>query len=150
MVEDSYKEEKKEQEKQDQGEGMNPQDLMKEYERVESIINTDQVMFQKMMDMDVRIKYSFIKTLHNNLTSINSRFNWKPEELMGIGMLFGDLNGIERTVFNQVMSDMDNEDDASRKQYIVRSDPHTLSILIIGYATAADPPQGLPPPIGGY
>ena len=46
-------EEKKEQEKQDQGEGMNPQDLMKEYERIESIISTDQDVFQRMMDMDV-------------------------------------------------------------------------------------------------
>ena len=29
---------------------------------------------QKMMDMDVRIKYGFIKTLHNNLISINLFF----------------------------------------------------------------------------
>ena len=91
-------EEKKEQEKQAQEEGMNPQDLMKEYERIESIISTDQDVFQKMMDMDVRIKYSFIKTLHNNLTSINSRFNWKPEELMAIGSIFRDFQNIELNV----------------------------------------------------
>ena len=66
---------------------------------------------EKMLDMDIRIKYGFMRTIHNNYNSINDRINWKPEELMGIGMLFGDLNGIERTVFNQVMSDMDNEDE---------------------------------------
>ena len=56
-----------------------------------------------MMDMDVRIKYGFIKTLHNNLISINRRFNWDPTELMAIGMVFRDLQSIELNVFNTVM-----------------------------------------------
>ena len=66
---------------------------------------------EKMMDMDIRIKYGFIRTLHNNLLSINGRVTWTPEELMPIGMIFRDMNGIERTVFNQVMTNIDNEDE---------------------------------------
>ena len=66
---------------------------------------------EKMMDMDIRIKYGFIRTLHNNLLSINGRINWTPEELMPIGMIFRDMNGIERTVFNQVMTNIENEDE---------------------------------------
>ena len=66
---------------------------------------------EKMMDMDIRIKYGFIRTLHNNLLSINGRVNWNPEELMPIGMIFRDMNGIERTVFNQVMTNIENEDE---------------------------------------
>ena len=42
-------------------------------------------MFQQR---NARIKYGFIKTLHNNLISINRRFNWEPEEMMAIGMIF--------------------------------------------------------------
>lgn len=63
---------------------------------------------QKMMDMDVRIKYGFIKTLHNNLISINRRFNWDPTELMAIGMVFRDLQSIELNVFNTVMQNEEN------------------------------------------
>tara|TARA_B100000900_G_scaffold99355_1_gene82093 strand:- start:113 stop:601 length:489 start_codon:yes stop_codon:yes gene_type:complete len=63
---------------------------------------------QKMMDMDVRIKYGFIKTLHNNLISINRRFNWDPAELMAIGMVFRDLQSIELNVFNTVMQNEEN------------------------------------------
>jgi hypothetical protein len=70
--------------------------------------NTD--INQKMMDMDVRIKYGFIKTLHNNLTSINRRFNWDEEELMAIGMIFRDLQSIELNVFNTVMQNEDNNE----------------------------------------
>jgi hypothetical protein len=58
---------------------------------------------QKMMEMDVRIKYGFIKTLHNNLSSINRRFNWDDEELMAIGMIFRDFQSIELNVLNTVM-----------------------------------------------
>ena len=58
---------------------------------------------EKMMNMDVRIKYGFIKTLHNNLISINSRFNWSPEELMSIGMIFRDLQSIELNVLETVL-----------------------------------------------
>jgi len=70
--------------------------------------NTD--INQKMMDMDVRIKYGFIKTLHNNLTSINRRFNWDEDELMAIGMIFRDLQSIELNVFNTVMQNEDNNE----------------------------------------
>lgn len=67
---------------------------------------------RKMMDMDIRIKYGFIKTLHNNLISINRRFNWDPEELMAIGMIFRDFQSIELTVFNSVMqNEEEGEDD---------------------------------------
>ena len=66
---------------------------------------------QKMMDMDVRIKYGFIKTLHNNLVSINRRFNWDPEELMAIGMIFRDLQSIELNVFNTVMQNEEKNDE---------------------------------------
>lgn len=67
---------------------------------------------KKMMDMDIRIKYGFIKTLHNNLISINRRFNWDPEELMAIGMIFRDFQSIELTVFNSVMqNEEEGEDD---------------------------------------
>ena len=70
--------------------------------------NTD--INQKMMEMDVRIKYGFIKTLHNNLTSINRRFNWDEDELMAIGMIFRDLQSIELNVFNTVMQNEDNNE----------------------------------------
>tara|TARA_Y100000389_G_C17451016_1_gene514816 strand:+ start:1202 stop:1648 length:447 start_codon:yes stop_codon:yes gene_type:complete len=66
---------------------------------------------KKMMDMDIRIKYGFIRTLHNNLISINRRFNWDPEELMAIGMIFRDFQSIELTVFNSVMQNEENDDD---------------------------------------
>jgi len=70
--------------------------------------NTD--INQKMMEMDVRIKYGFIKTLHNNLTSINRRFNWDDDELIAIGMIFRDLQSIELNVFNTVMQNEDNNE----------------------------------------
>lgn len=66
---------------------------------------------KKMMEMDIRIKYGFIKTLHNNLISINRRFNWDPEELMAIGMIFRDFQSIEMTVFNSVMQNEEEGDD---------------------------------------
>ena len=66
---------------------------------------------KKMMDMDIRIKYGFIKTLHNNLISINRRFNWDPEELMAIGMIFRDFQSIEVTVFNSVMQNEEEGED---------------------------------------
>ena len=58
---------------------------------------------QSMMDMDIRIKYGFIKTLYNNLLSINARFNWRPEELVAIGMIFKDFNSIEANVYKTVV-----------------------------------------------
>ena len=58
---------------------------------------------QSMMDMDIRIKYGFIKTLYNNLLSINARFNWRPEELVAIGMIFRDFNSIETNVYKTVV-----------------------------------------------
>jgi hypothetical protein len=66
---------------------------------------------KKMMDMDIRIKYGFIKTLHNNLISINRRFNWDPEELMAIGMIFRDFQSIELTVLNSVMQNEENDEE---------------------------------------
>lgn len=66
---------------------------------------------KKMMDMDIRIKYGFIKTLHNNLISINRRFNWDPDELMAIGMIFRDFQSIELTVFNSVMQNEENDEE---------------------------------------
>ena len=66
---------------------------------------------QKMMDMDVRIKYGFIKTLHNNLLNINRRINWEPDELFSIGMIFRDLQSIELSVLNTVMSNEENSED---------------------------------------
>jgi hypothetical protein len=66
---------------------------------------------KKMMDMDIRIKYGFIKTLHNNLISINRRFNWDPEELMAIGMIFRDFQSIELTVLNSVMQNEEEGDE---------------------------------------
>jgi len=71
---------------------------------------------QKMMDMDVRIKYGFIKTLHNNLMSINRRMNWDPNELVAIGMIFRDLQNIELTVFNTVMKNEEEEDEEGEEE----------------------------------
>ena len=71
---------------------------------------------KKMMDMDIRIKYGFIKTLHNNLISINRRFNWDPDELMAIGMIFRDFQSIELTVFNSVMQNEENDDDEEEEE----------------------------------
>lgn len=71
---------------------------------------------KKMMDMDIRIKYGFIKTLHNNLISINRRFNWDPEELMAIGMIFRDFQSIELTVFNSVMQNEEEGDEDEEQE----------------------------------
>ena len=81
----------------------NSNTLVKEYEMIEGLMANDQELFNNMMNMDVRVKYSFIKTLHNNLISINSRFNWKPEELMAIGSIFKDFQSIEVNVYNTVI-----------------------------------------------
>jgi len=69
----------------------------------------DPVINQKMLDMDIRIKYGFIKVLYNNLLSINSRFNWNPDELVAMGMVFRDLNNIEANVYNTVMQQQQQE-----------------------------------------
>ena len=63
---------------------------------------------KQMWEMDVRIKYGFIRTLHNTLLSVNGRMNWSPEELFSIGMVFRDLQGVENTVFDTVMEQRDN------------------------------------------
>ena len=113
MLEKVTKEQKAEQEKgQDNNEENNEQQRQMPFqatpEQKQLMQNTD--INQKMMDMDVRIKYGFIKTLHNNLTSINRRFNWDEEELMAIGMIFRDLQSIELNVFNTVMQNEDNNE----------------------------------------
>ena len=113
MLEKVTKEQKDEKEKEqdDNNGGNNEQQRQTPFqatpEQKQLMQNTD--INQKMMDMDVRIKYGFIKTLHNNLTSINRRFNWGEEELMAIGMIFRDLQSIELNVFNTVMQNEDNE-----------------------------------------
>jgi hypothetical protein len=71
---------------------------------------------QKMMDMDVRIKYGFIKTLHNNLMNINRRMNWDPNELVAIGMIFRDLQNIELTVLNTVMKNEDDDEEEGEEE----------------------------------
>ena len=71
---------------------------------------------EKMMNMDVRIKYGFIKTLHNNLISINSRFNWSPEELMSIGMIFRDLQSIELNVLETVLQVEEEENSIEEEE----------------------------------
>jgi hypothetical protein len=109
MLEKVTKEQKDE--KENKKEGNNEQQRQTPFqatpEQKQLMQNTD--INQKMMDMDVRIKYGFIKTLHNNLTSINRRFNWDEEELIAIGMIFRDLQSIELNVFNTVMQIEDNE-----------------------------------------
>ena len=112
MIEKINKEEaeKAEQEQQNQTRNQPPApptaDELKEIEQNMSRPDIN----QKMMDMDVRIKYGFIKTLHNNLISINRRFNWEPEEMMAIGMIFRDLKSIELNVYNTVMQNEENND----------------------------------------
>ena len=111
MLEKVTKEQKDEQENKKEGNNDNEQSKQMPFqatpEQKQLMQNTD--INQKMMDMDVRIKYGFIKTLHNNLTSINRRFNWDEDELMAIGMIFRDLQSIELNVFNTVMQNEDNE-----------------------------------------
>lgn len=111
MLEKVTKEQKAEQENKNEKNNDNEQSKQMPFqatpEQKQLMQNTD--INQKMMDMDVRIKYGFIKTLHNNLTSINRRFNWDEDELMAIGMIFRDLQSIELNVFNTVMQNEDNE-----------------------------------------
>ena len=102
LKEQAEREEKKRSQQMD-GPDQNMLSNLNDYERIKNIISQDNEIFQKMVDTDVRIKYGFIKTLHNNLTSINSRFNWKPEELMAIGSIFRDFQNIEMNVYNTVV-----------------------------------------------
>ena len=69
-----------------------------------------------MVNTDVRVKYGFIKTLHNNLISINSRFNWKPEELMAIGSIFRDFQNIEMNVYNTVIQQNNIEEEEEEEE----------------------------------
>tara|TARA_B110000285_G_scaffold222203_1_gene276100 strand:+ start:1060 stop:1506 length:447 start_codon:yes stop_codon:yes gene_type:complete len=110
MLEKVTKEQKAEQEnsREENNEQQRQMPFQATPEQKQLMQNTD--INQKMMDMDVRIKYGFIKTLHNNLTSINRRFNWDEEELMAIGMIFRDLQSIELNVFNTVMQNEDNNE----------------------------------------
>tara|TARA_B110001450_G_C17475147_1_gene421858 strand:+ start:228 stop:674 length:447 start_codon:yes stop_codon:yes gene_type:complete len=110
MLEKVTKEQKTEQEnsREENNEQQRQMPFQATPEQKQLMQNTD--INQKMMDMDVRIKYGFIKTLHNNLTSINRRFNWDEEELMAIGMIFRDLQSIELNVFNTVMQNEDNNE----------------------------------------
>ena len=102
LKEQAEREEKKRSQQMD-GPDQNMSSNLNDYERIKNIISQDNEIFQKMVDTDVRIKYGFIKTLHNNLTSINSRFNWRPEELMAIGSIFRDFQNIEMNVYNTVI-----------------------------------------------
>ena len=110
MLEKVTKEQKAEQEnsREENNEQQRQMPFQATPEQKQLMQNTD--INQKMMDMDVRIKYGFIKTLHNNLTSINRRFNWDEEELMAIGMIFRDLQSIELNVSNTVMQNDDNNE----------------------------------------
>jgi len=110
MLEKVTKEQKAEQENKDEqnNEQSKQMPFQATPEQKQLMQNTD--INQKMMDMDVRIKYGFIKTLHNNLTSINRRFNWDDDELIAIGMIFRDLQSIELNVFNTVMQNEDNNE----------------------------------------
>jgi len=110
MLEKVTKEQKAEQEnsREENNEQQRQMPFQATPEQKQLMQNTD--INQKMMDMDVRIKYGFIKTLHNNLTSINRRFNWDEDELMAIGMIFRDLQSIELNVFNTVMQNEDNNE----------------------------------------
>ena len=113
MLEKVTKEQKAEQEKgQDNNEENNEQQRQMPFqatpEQKQLMQNTD--INQKMLDMDVRIKYGFIKTLHNNLTSINRRFNWDEDELMSIGMIFRDFQSIELNVLNTVVQNEENNE----------------------------------------
>ena len=110
MLEKVTKEQKAEQENKDEqnNEQSKQMPFQATPEQKQLMQNTD--INQKMMEMDVRIKYGFIKTLHNNLTSINRRFNWDDDELIAIGMIFRDLQSIELNVFNTVMQNEDNNE----------------------------------------
>ena len=109
---------------QQEGEGM-PNPSEEEYQNIKQIINQNENIRQQMVDMDVRIKYGFIKTLHNNLISINNRFNWNPEELMSIGMLFNDFKNIETMVYNTVMQQSINNEieEEEEEEEVVEEEP---------------------------
>ncbi len=109
---------------QQEGEGM-PNPSEEEYQNIKQIINQNENIRQQMVDMDVRIKYGFIKTLHNNLISINNRFNWNPDELMSIGMLFNDFKNIETMVYNTVMQQSINNEieEEEEEEEVVEEEP---------------------------
>ena len=104
---------REEQKKQQMNEQMSNEN---EYERIRGIISQDNGLFQSMVNTDVRVKYGFIKTLHNNLISINSRFNWKPEELMAIGSIFRDFQNIEMNVYNTVIQQNNIEEEEEEEE----------------------------------
>ena len=76
----------------------------------EKTLSLTPIINEKMNTMDVRIKYGFIKHLHRVLLSINEKINWSPEELLSMGLVFRDLNGIEKTVYDTVIKNMEDED----------------------------------------
>ena len=42
--------------------------------------------------------------------------NWKPEELMLVGMIFRDLHGIETTVYETVLDNEENEEEEEEEE----------------------------------
>ena len=108
MLEKINKEEaeKAEQEEQEKNQPP-PQPTAEEYKVIQKTMERPDIN-QKMLDMDVRIKYGFLRTLHNNLISINKRFNWDPDEILAIGMIFRDFQSIELNVYNTVMENEEN------------------------------------------
>ncbi len=115
--EQKEEQERKEEEENENGEGENkPKQMPFQATPEQQQLMQNPEINKKMMDMDVRIKYGFIKTLHNNLISINNRFNWNPDELMAIGMIFRDLQSIELNVFDTVMKNEENNESIEEEE----------------------------------
>ena len=77
----------------------------------EQTIASTPLINEKMVNMDIRIKYGFVRHLHRVFLSVNDRISWSPDELISIGMIFRDFNGIEKTVYENVIKQMDNDDE---------------------------------------
>ena len=88
----------------------------------EQTISLTPMISEKMTSMDVRIKYGFIKHLHKVLLSVNDRMNWTPDELLSLGLVFRDLSGIEKTVYDTVIKSMEEEDDGEEQTEEVNSE----------------------------
>ena len=73
------------------------------------------IIQEKMLDMDLRLKYGFIRAIHNNFISINKRMAWEPEELYSIGLIFRDFDGIEKNVLETVLKSMETEDEENEE-----------------------------------
>ncbi len=114
LLEKMNKEEEEQQQQQQEQQTTNAPTMTPE--DLKTIMDNNSSINEKMMNMDVRIKYGFIKTLYNNLISINQRMNWKPEELMLIGMIFRDLHGIETNVYETVLQNEENENEEEEEE----------------------------------